>query len=148
MKSKLCNYAKHQLPRGKYWSPKEEIKSLKPSNDLCESILGLDDYLTTALPNLHQMTKSNLTEIKKNKTIPWLDEQPQSIQGNLIELACKRKDEVIKEYKEEEHQSMQRRERMLLDKSKRDALQARKKQAFYNTFNYRFRRAYPNTCRN
>jgi len=53
-----------QLLGGKYYSPKEEIKkilkSLKPSNRLCESILGLNDYLTTALPNLHQMTKSKL----------------------------------------------------------------------------------------
>lgn len=131
MKTKLCNYAKNQLPGGKYWNPKEEtkkiLKSLKPSNDLCESILGLNDYLTTALPNLHQMTKSNLTEMKKNKTIPWLNEQPQSIQGTLIDMACNRKGAVMKDYRaEEEHHSMQRRERMLLDKSKRDALQARR----------------------
>ena len=118
MKAKLCNYAKNQLPGGKYWNPEEKIK---------EILKTLNDYLTTALPNLHQMTKSNLTEIKKNKTMTWLDEQPQSIQGNLIEMACKRRDLVMKEYKEEEDkQSIQRRERMLLDKRKRDGLQARR----------------------
>jgi len=63
MKVKLCNYAKNQLPGGKYWNPEEKIKeilkTLKRSNDLCDSILGLNDYLTTALSNLHQMKNQN-----------------------------------------------------------------------------------------
>jgi len=42
-------------------------------------------------------------------------------------MACKRRDLVMKEYKEEEDKrSIQRRERMLLDKSKRDGVQARR----------------------
>jgi len=52
MKKKLCTYAMHQLPGGMYWNPKdpiikEQLAELKPSNDLCESILGLNDYLAT-----------------------------------------------------------------------------------------------------
>ena len=64
MRDKLCAYAKDQLPGGKYWDPEPSVKKvlaeLKPSNDLCESILGLNDYLTTTIPNLHQMARSNL----------------------------------------------------------------------------------------
>ena len=64
MREKLCTYACNQLPGGKYWDPEPDVRmeltKLKPTNDLCESILGLNDYLTTAIPNLHQMSRSNL----------------------------------------------------------------------------------------
>ena len=67
MKEKLCTYAKDQLPGGKYWEPEPAVeavlRSIKPNNDLCESILGLNGYLTTALPNMHQMTCSNLIQV-------------------------------------------------------------------------------------
>ena len=57
MKKKLCTYTQTQLPGGKYWEPEPAIeailKKLKPTNDLCESILGLNDYLPTDIPNLH-----------------------------------------------------------------------------------------------
>ena len=51
MREKLCTYAQDQLPGGKYWDPSEAnirhiLRELKPSNNLCESILGLNDYLT------------------------------------------------------------------------------------------------------
>ena len=74
MREKLCSYATDQLPGGLYWDADKNVKDilcqLKPSNDVCESILGLNDYLTTAIPNLHQMSHSNLVQIKRNKTIP------------------------------------------------------------------------------
>ena len=90
---------------------------MNPNNDLCESILGLNDYLTTAIPNLHQVTKSNLTELKKNKTICWLNEQPKFAQEHLIELACKRKASVLWEIKKDEEALVkQRRERMVSEK--------------------------------
>ena len=38
---------------------------LEPSNDFCESMLGLNDYLTTAIPNLAQESRSNLVAVKK-----------------------------------------------------------------------------------
>ena len=132
MKAKLCSYAKNQLPNGKYWNPKGSIKAilekLKPSNDICESILGLNDYLSTALPNLSQMTRSNLVEIKKNKTIPWFQQQPENRQNEIVEMACKRRAKVLKEFKEEEkEQCSKRREHMLKEKQKRDALHERLK---------------------
>ncbi len=53
MKKKLVEYANSQLPGGEFWEPDPDIKSvlsaIKPTNDLCESILGLNDYLTTAI---------------------------------------------------------------------------------------------------
>ena len=64
MQSKLSSYAQNYLPGGIYWDPEPKIKEilaeLDPSNDLCESILGLNDYLNTAIPNMHQVTRSNL----------------------------------------------------------------------------------------
>ena len=70
MKDKLCNYAHSMLPGGKYWEADPAIEAvlrqLKPSNDLCESILGLNDYLTTAIPNLHQLSRSNLIQVKND----------------------------------------------------------------------------------
>ena len=69
MREKLCSYAQNQLPGGCYWDADQQIKDilsrLKPSNDVCESILGLNDYLTTAIPNLSQMACSNLVQVKK-----------------------------------------------------------------------------------
>ena len=81
MREKLLTYAQNQLPGGKYWNPTDPdvrrvLTELKPSNDLCASILGLNDYLTTAIPNLHQMARSNLVEMKKNKTMQWLNDLP------------------------------------------------------------------------
>ena len=72
----LCS---ESAPWGIYWNVedpvvKKELTKLMPSNDLCESILGLNDYLTTAIPNLNQMSWSNLVEIQKNHTIQWLDD--------------------------------------------------------------------------
>ena len=85
MKKKLYTYAKNQLPGGKYWDPevcvRKVLAELKPSNDLCESILGLNDYLTTAIPNLHQMSRSNLVQVKKNQTMKWLHELPNEQQA-------------------------------------------------------------------
>ena len=66
MKEKLSKY-----PGGKYWEPDPDTKAvlqqLRPSNDLCESILGLNDSLSTAISNLHQLSHSNLIEVKKNQ---------------------------------------------------------------------------------
>ncbi len=70
MGAKRSSYAENQLPGGKYWQPEPEVetvlKSLKPNNDVCESILGLNDYLSGVMPNLHQMSNSNLIQAKKN----------------------------------------------------------------------------------
>lgn len=88
---KLSTYAHHQLPGGIYWDPEPNIKDilnkLEPSNDICESVLGLNNYLNTAIPNMHQMTRSNLIQVKKNKTIKWLDELPEENQKRVLDLA-------------------------------------------------------------
>ena len=132
MKEKLCKYAHSMLPGGKYWEPdpgtKAVLQQLKPSNDLCESILGLNDYLTTAIPNLHQLSRSNLIQVKKNKTIEWFKQLSKERQHSIVELAVRRRAEVAKRYKEEEAiRSLQRREKMLRDKRRRDAFEQRAK---------------------
>ena len=80
MREKVCTYAQNNLPGGKYWDPQPNVKNvltkLKPSNDLCESILGLNDYLTTGIPNLHQVSRSNLVSVEKNIAMEWLDKLP------------------------------------------------------------------------
>ena len=64
MQEKPCSYTADQLPGGRYWNPDKQIqdvlRQLPPSNDDCESILGLNDYLTTVVPNIDQMSCSNL----------------------------------------------------------------------------------------
>ena len=104
VKEKLSTYAQTQLPGGKYWEPDQDVKSilksLKPNNDICESILGLNDYLSTALPNMHQMSQSNLVQVKKNKTLQWLDTLPSEQQSSAVELARKSRVQVGKACKE------------------------------------------------
>ena len=42
MNAKLSCYAQNQLPGGKYWEPEVDVKrilkSLKPNNNMCESL--------------------------------------------------------------------------------------------------------------
>ena len=76
MKDKLTDYKKDQLPGGKYQAPddiRQILRELKPHNDICESLLGLNDWLTTPLVNAKQHTKSVLIEGKHNKTMQWLE---------------------------------------------------------------------------
>ena len=95
MHNKLSSYAENQLPGGKYSDPEPDVqiilKSLKPNNDLCESILGLNDHLSIVMPNLHQMSKSNLIQASKNRTMKWLDTLPNDQQDAIVDLARKNK---------------------------------------------------------
>ena len=130
MKKKLSAYAMDFLPDGLYWDPDTEtaeiLKDLEPSNDLCESILGLNDYLCTALPNLVQLTKSNLVEIKKNHTIKWFNELPKDRQRVVIELAVKRRTSFREDFKETQKIVTKKRQvRMLEQKKKADYLRRR-----------------------
>ena len=36
---------------------------------------------------MHQITRSNLVQLKKNETIKWLQKLPESQQGKIIDLA-------------------------------------------------------------
>ena len=128
--AKLSSYAQNQLPGGKYWEPEPHVakilKSLKPNNDVCESILGLNDYLSMVMPNLHQMSKSNLVQAKKNKTMQWLDALPSDQQRSIVELARKSRVQVKKAYKSaEEDRRKFRQDKMIREKHRRDALQKR-----------------------
>ncbi len=130
MKEKLSTYARNQLPNGIYWDPEPEIKAilktLKPNNDICESILGLNDYLTTAIPNMHQMSRLNLIQAKKNKTIQWLDQLPCDKRSNIVTLARKKRVEVAKLSREAElERNKKRQEKIMKEKRRRDALKER-----------------------
>ena len=127
MKEKLCSYAADQLPGGRYWNPDKEVKDvlcqLQPSNDICESILGLNDYLTTALPNLHQMSRSNLVQLKKNKTMKWLSQLPGEKQTSVIDMAVKNRHRVKQTCIEEESaRAEQRRKKMIYEHDKRESM--------------------------
>lgn len=127
MKLKLTEYARNQLPGGRYWEAEPAInailRNLKPNNDLCESLLGLNDYLTTAIPNMHQLTRSNLVEMKKNKTMKWFQELPQEEKQAVSCLAKKSRDDVMKKYREEElTRQKQRQENMKRCHERREAM--------------------------
>ena len=127
MENKLNTYAQSQLPGGIYWNPEPKIQEilskLEPSNDICEAVLGLNDYLSTAIPNLCQESRSNLVEVKKNKTMKWLDTLPEEKQDKVLGLAMERRLVVANERKEDnEKYSEKRRKKMLEDHSKKMAL--------------------------
>lgn len=127
MKSKLSSYAQNYLPGGIYWDPEPKIKEilakLNPSNDLCESILGLNDYLNTAIPNMHQVTRSNLVQLKKNKTVQWLQQLPQSQQSDVIDLAVSSRREACASRKDDDAKVIkQRRDNMIQAHSRLQAL--------------------------
>ena len=72
------------------------------------------------MPNLHQMSKSNLVQAKKNKTMQWLHALPSGQQHSIVELARKRRVQVKKSYKsaEEDRQKL-RQEKMIKEKNRR-----------------------------
>ena len=130
MEQKLQNYAANQLPGGKYWSPTPKVKAvlseISPSNDICESILGLNDYLSTAIPNTHQQTRSNLTQIKKNRTITWLEELPQQQQDTVVQLAYSQNAAKRKERIEDKHKrQLLRQEKMIQEHKKKELHKAK-----------------------
>ena len=127
VREKLHSYAGRQLPGGEYWDPdpnvKNELDKLKPTNDLYESILGLNDYLTTSLPNLHQASHSNLVQVKKNKTIQWLEGLTEPQQHQVIDLAVRSRQDVKISFKEEEDKRAgKRRENMEKAHAKHEAM--------------------------
>ena len=130
MKAKLSSYAEDQLPGGCYWEPDKQMKEvlceLKPSNDVCESILGLNDYLTTAVPNLHQLARSNLVQVKKNKTLKWLSNLEEDDQLAVINLVVKQRRLVTKECRDEENARAQQRKQKMLQENAKRAVQEKK----------------------
>ena len=107
MMEKLMNYKADQLPGGRYWEPTGEIReimaSLKPHNDNSESVLGMNDWLTTTFPNMHQQTRSTLIEMSTNKTIEWLAKQPSDRRNLVTDFATSKR----KESQKQRHQAQQ-----------------------------------------
>ena len=78
------------------------------------------------MPNLHQMSKSNLVQAKKNKTVQWLDGLPSDQQHSIVELARKSRVQVKEAYNSAEDDRRKfRQEKMIREKNHRDALQKR-----------------------
>ena len=50
---------------------------------------------------MHQMTRSNLIEVKKNKTVQWMNHLPDDQFENVVDYAVKRRKDVMREYQEE-----------------------------------------------
>ncbi len=118
MLDKLCSYAQNQLPGGIYWEPEQSIQEvlgrLKPTNDVCESVLGLNDYLTTAIPNLHQAARSNLVQAKKNKCLEWLKSLPENRQTSIVNLAIKERKNVSEKCKTDDQEKGALRQQIML----------------------------------
>ena len=78
------------------------------------------------MPNLHQMSKSNLVQARKNKTTKWLDTLPNDQQCAIVDLARKNRRQVKEDYRRAEDDRLKfRQEKMIRDKNCRDALQKR-----------------------
>ena len=109
MKEKLQSYASTQLPGGLYWNPVDEdvkkvLSTLTPTNDICESILGLNDWITSHIPNMKQSTVSTLVQLKRNHTMSWLDELSSEQQDKIVSYAQTEKRKLVLERKENEQQ--------------------------------------------
>ena len=100
MRNKLSSYKCDHLPGGKYFSPDENMKSilsvLLPHNDIAESVFGLNDWLTSTVPNMQQATRSVMIEFSYNKTMEWLKSQTADQKELLISLAQSRQREFEK----------------------------------------------------
>ena len=123
MKDKLMSYASSHLPGGEFWEPDADVRSvlsaIKPTNDFCESLLGLNDYLSTALPNLDQATRSTLVGVKKNKTIKWLSNLSESNQDDVTLLAMKSRQQANILHKKEKEEVAHKRQQLMLQAKKR-----------------------------
>ena len=106
MKEKLCHYASNQLPGGIYWNPTGDVKKilseLKPNNDICESILGLNDWISGQIPNLKQSTCSTLVKVKRNHTLSWLDQLSNDGLDEVVMLAVGNNKEQKEQIKADE----------------------------------------------
>ena len=117
MALKLKNYKADQLPGGTFWSPppnvSEALKDLDPTNDACESNLGLNDWLQKGTLNMSQRTVSAMVKTMKNGTVAWLSNQPQEMQKAIVDLASKNSAKIRLEEKatKEEHRLLRKRQR-------------------------------------
>ena len=131
MLDKIKTYKAEQLPGGKLWNPdpdtRKALAKIQPTNDLCEGIFGLNDWLQNRTPNFSQLTVSGMVEVMKNSTMPWFWKQNKDFKDKIITLAKKRSNQVRREEKEllEGH----RRKRKMMRKAEEKARIKRAKQA-------------------
>ncbi len=101
MLDKIRIYKAEQLPGGKLWNPstdtRKALENIQPTSDLCEGILGLNDWLRKRTPNFSQWTVSGMVEVLKNSTMPWFWKQNRDTKDKIINLAKKRSDQVRRE---------------------------------------------------
>ena len=133
MREKLLSYAEKHLPGVEYWNPepavREVLMHLEPSNDFCESMLGLNDYLTTAIPNLAQESRSNLVAVKKNHTMKWLNSLSEVQQEKVLNLAEQERPKMKAEQRQSKRDlEEQRRRRLQTAHEKREALRKAQRQ--------------------
>lgn len=88
MAKKLMDYKADQLPGGRFWNPadnslKNVLHSLPPTNDVAESILGLNDWLFKRNPNFKQRTVSTLVEVMKNSSMKWFRQQEEDTRDRI-----------------------------------------------------------------
>ena len=67
------------------------------------------------------MARSNLVQVKKNKTMQWLHDLPDEEQLKVIDLAVEKRRSVRKEYKDEK-ELRERRQNMVLANARGEAL--------------------------
>lgn len=99
MADKVRKYKADQLPGGKLWEPsseiREKLKDTDPTNDLYESVLGLNDWLQKRNPNYSQRTVSTMVEVLRNATMPWFVKQEREMKNKIIKLARVRANKVL-----------------------------------------------------
>ena len=132
MAQKLKTY-KADHPGGRFWSPstrmREMLMDLEPTNDACESILGLNDWLQKITPNMAQTTVSAMVQTKKNATMPWLMAQSNESQTKVINLTRERA--ASEKETKEEHRLYRKRQRQMDEekmKIKKARLQKKKQE--------------------
>ena len=100
MANKTRLYKADQLPGGKLWEPSESEKEvlcdIDPTNDVAESVLGLNDWLQKTTANLSQRSVTNMVEVMKNGTMPWFARQAKEFKDNIFKLARARVNEIKK----------------------------------------------------
>ena len=80
-----------------------QITKLNQSSKNCNlvmiyvTILGLNEYLTSAVPSMHRMTRSNLIEMK---TMQWMNHLPKDQFETVVDYAVKRRKDIVRQYQE------------------------------------------------
>ena len=132
MLKKITSYKADQLPGGSLWEPtgrtKEIASKMVPTNDKCESALGLNDWLQRGTVNMTQRTTSSMVEVLKNKTVPWLVGLPEQQKGPIINLARKRAATVIKEDKDVSEEHYRQRKEARLEAMQKGAMKVAREQ--------------------